>query len=219
MQLKVVGFASGCACGFAAAMIVLVLASPAAAQTLTWDGQQSGSPSDGSGTWINDGTTVNWNNGAPVVWSNGNDAAFGAGTPGAYIVDPRLERQPGRHLIQHPGLHDQSRRLESVRLDGRRRRRRGQRLGDDQRADRARRAADVDHRGQPNARRQRRREQQRQPAHPGRRGQRRACGRFERRRRPGPNRRRIDDPQRPELHIHRPHHGQQRLAHPVQRRQ
>ena len=92
------------ACGFAAAIGVLVLFSPAAAQTLTWDGQQSGSPSDASGVWINDGATTNWNNsGTPVVWSDSANAAFGAGTSGSYSVTLGSNVSPTSIAFNTPG--------------------------------------------------------------------------------------------------------------------
>ena len=85
MQLKVVGFVSRCTCGFVAAMIVLVLSSPAAAQvTYTWDPSQTGSGSDGSGNWTS--TAYRANSGSDVVWSDGNNAVFGVGAASAGTV-------------------------------------------------------------------------------------------------------------------------------------
>jgi len=68
----------------AGAALVLAITNPAGAATFTWDGSQSGAPSDSSGTWS--GGTNWYYGGSDHPRANANDAAFGAGTSGAYTV-------------------------------------------------------------------------------------------------------------------------------------
>lgn len=72
MQLKVVRLASRCACGLAAAAIVLALASPAAAGgNYTWDPLENGALGDASGVW--NSTNANW------WWQSGGWGSAGVG--------------------------------------------------------------------------------------------------------------------------------------------
>ena len=81
MQLKVVRFVPACACGFAAAIGILLAGSAAAQTTYTWDPGQTGTGSDGGGTWD---TQPFWaSGGSDLTWSDSNDAVFGYGTGAA----------------------------------------------------------------------------------------------------------------------------------------
>ena len=92
MQLRVVGFASACACGVAAAMGILFSGSSAQAQTTYYWTTTPGAMTAGSGTW--DTATPNWSttttgDSTLSPWSNSpvNDADFLAGGTSTVMVN------------------------------------------------------------------------------------------------------------------------------------
>ena len=104
MQLKVAGFVSRIACGFAAAMIILVLSAPAAAD-YTWDPLHNGATGDASGTWD---SSANWWNGSSNVTlpNSGNFyTRFGGATAGngAYTVTVQGNQTTGWLFFDNSG--------------------------------------------------------------------------------------------------------------------
>ena len=101
LRFKVSTFAGG----LAAAMVVLVLSSPATAAPYYWDGSGNDSLQDSGGTWDN-GTTSNWvSGGGDIPWVDGNTAVFGSGSPGggAYTVTLGGNVQPANITFNNPG--------------------------------------------------------------------------------------------------------------------